>query len=118
MPSVGAESADGPVRRPPVETAVGEFGHHTVASTLKAKSLFKNHLHKHIDQIDGNSFADRLVRPGEPIKTVIQHDTELPANVQEDYDDFLHSWKKNQKFRLNNELDTIDEDRQRKTMSQ
>ena len=35
---------------------IGEFGGQTLSSTLKTLSLFKNHNHRHIDQIDGNDF--------------------------------------------------------------
>ena len=100
------------------ETVLGEFGQQTLASTLKTRSLFKNYDHKHIDQIDGNSFADRLLRPGEPIRQTVNHDTELVRGNQERYDNFLHSWKKSANIRFNNDLSTLeDEVRQRNAVS-
>ena len=44
LPSLGDN-----IGRPALETVIGEFGQQTVASTLKTSSLFKNHMHKHID---------------------------------------------------------------------
>lgn len=85
----------------------------TIASTLKTASLFKNHLHKHIDQVDGNDFQGRLVRPGEPIRNVVKHDTEMPEDVQRPYDNFMYSWKNSQRLRMNNEIGNIEELRKR-----
>ena len=78
LPAMPLGTVDGPGAfggaRRLVETIPGDFGYHTLSSTVKAKSLFKNHMHKHIDQVDGNSFADRLIRPGDPIRHKVQHD--------------------------------------------
>ena len=92
------------------ETVLGEFGQQTLSSTLKTRSLFKNYDHKHVDQIDGNTFSDRLLRPGEPIRHQIKHDTELVKGNQERYDNFLHSWKKSANIRFNNDLSPLEED--------
>ena len=85
---------------------------HTLSSTLKTKSLFKNYDYKHIDQIDGCTFSDRLTRPGEPIKHKLKHDTELVPGNQERYDDFMHSWMKQVgKMEFNNDINNTSADR-------
>lgn len=75
------------------DPAIGEFGAQTLSSTLKTKSLFRNFDHKNIDQVDGNTFSERLIRPGEPIRHKVKHDTELVKGNQEKYDNFLYTWK-------------------------
>ena len=100
------------------ETIIGDFGSHTLSSTIKTKSLFRNYDHKHVDQVDGSTFQDRLVRPGEPIRNKIKHDTELVNSNQHKYDNFLHSWKKSSRLQFNNDLSPMDDEtRKRQAIS-
>lgn len=84
---------------------------HTLSSTIKTKSLFKNYDYKHIDQIDGCTFSDRLVRPGEPLRRKLRHDTELLPGCQERHDDFMYKWMQaRSKMEMSNDINNTSTD--------
>lgn len=94
LPAMPLSSADRVnQKKAPIDSNVGDFGYNTISSTLKTTSLFKNHLHRHVDQVDGSTFEGRLTRPGEPITHKTVHYPELPEGSQAPYDNFMYSWK-------------------------